>query len=146
MKPEPFLLIAASVVLLVSACSHNPSVPVGDEWHPPGELLERYADKNGVVTRAAIEAGLRADFAAADRDHDGCLDAEEARAVNEERWKEAASASSPLIDFLHNGCIDFDEYAAEPRSVFEQLDKDGDGRLTPNELHPGRKPPNTTAP
>jgi hypothetical protein len=127
--------------LITAACGGSPKphdVPAA-EWHPASELIEKYGDKDGVVTRAAFEAGLRADFAAVDTNHDGCLDEGEARAVNEARWKIAASATSPLIDFLHNGCIDFDEFAAEPRSVFEQLDKKGDGRLTPQELHPGRK-------
>jgi len=136
------------LALTVLGCGGGPK-PGGTpapEWHPPSELLERYADKNGVVSRAAIEAGLRADFAAADKNHDGCLDADEARAVNEARWKASASTTSPLIDFFHNGCIDFDEFAAEPRSLFEQLDKNGDGRLTPGELHPGRRASQQSAP
>jgi Ca2+-binding EF-hand superfamily protein len=108
-------------------------------------MLEKYAGKDGIVTRAAMEAGLRADFAKADVDHNGCLDADEARTVNEERWKESASTASPLIDFKHNGCIDFDEFAATPRSLFDLLDKKGDGRLTPAELHPGRRPPAATS-
>jgi hypothetical protein len=147
--PGRVLLIATTVVLLLAGCSSAPLAPHSappTEWRPPSELLARYADKNGVVTRAAIEAGLKADFAAADKNHDGCLDEDEARAVNEARWKEAASTTSPLIDFLHNGCIDFDEFAAEPRSLFEQLDKDGDGRLTPQELHLSRKPPSQNGP
>jgi Ca2+-binding EF-hand superfamily protein len=127
-----------SLVLLATGCAgsrHRPA-PV-QQWHPPSEMLEKYADKKGVVTRAAMEAGLRADFAVADKNHDGCLDADEARVVNEERWKENASTASPLIDFRHNGCVDFDEFAATPRSLFDQLDKNGDGKLTPQELHPG---------
>jgi|SRR5579871_479458 len=138
---RPVLLIVFSVALLAAGCGNSPqpALSPAQQWHPPAELLEKYADKSGVVTRAAIETGLRADFAAADKDHDGCLDENEARAVNDARWKIAASATSPLIDFLHNGCIDFDEFAAEPRSLFEQLDKNGDGRLTPQELHPGRR-------
>jgi len=142
------LLIAISAILLLAACGGSPK-PRGvttPEWHPPSELLEKYADKNGVVTRAAIEAGLKADFAAADKNHDGCLDQDEARTVNEARWNVAASTTSPLIDFFHNGCIDFDEFAAEPRSLFEQLDKNGDGRLTPDELHPGGKAAHQAAP
>ena len=147
MKPAGFVLIATSTVLLLSACGGAPKpLSAPEEWHPLSELLEKYGDKNGVVTRAAIEAGLKAEFAAADKNHDGCLDEGEARAVNEARWKEAASTTSPLIDFLHNDCIDFDEFAAEPRSVFEQLDKNGDGRLTPDELHPGRKKPVPSSP
>lgn len=136
------------LALAVCGCAGGPR-PQGTsspEWHPPSELLQRYADKNGVITRAAIEAGLRADFAAADNNHDGCLDAEEARAVNEARWKVSASTTSPLIDFFRNGCIDFDEFAAEPRSLFEQLDRNGDGRLTPDELHLRRKAPQQSAP
>jgi hypothetical protein len=104
-------------------------------------MLEKYADKTGVVTRAGMEAGLRVDFAKADVDHNQCLDANEARAVNEERWTISESTASPLIDFKHNGCIDFDEFAAAPRSLFDQLDKKGTGQLTPAQLHPGRRPP-----
>jgi hypothetical protein len=133
-----FLLVAACAGLLLAGCGGGPPKPRAAEWHPAADLLKKYADKNGVVTRAAIEVGLRADFAAADRNHDGCLDADEARAVNEARWKASASTTSPLIDFFHNGCIDFDEFAAEPRSLFEQMDKKGDGRLTPDELNGGR--------
>ena len=135
-------------MLFLAGCGGEPKPPSAppQEWRPPSELLQKYADKNGVVTRAAIEAGLNADFAAADKNHDGCLDEDEARAVNEARWKEAASTTSPLIDFFHNGCIDFDEFAAEPRSLFEQLDKNGDGRLTPEELHLGRRPANPSNP
>ena len=137
----------ALLALTSAGCGGGPPKPQGGpEWHPASELLEKYADKNGVVTRAAIEAGLRADFATADANHDGCLDADEARAINEARWKASASTTSPLIDFFHNGCIDFDEFAAEPRSLFEQLDKNGDGRLTPDELHLGRKPQAQSAP
>jgi EF hand len=140
MKKAPVFLSAVSIALVAAGCiGPRPRGSQVEEWHPPVEMLEKYADKNGVVTRAAMEAGLRSDFAAADTNHDGCLDANEARAVNEARWKEDASTASPLIDFRHNGCVDFDEFAATPRSLFEQLDKKGDGKLTPQELHPGRR-------
>ena len=139
-------LVCAVVVLAIfglNGCgtAPRPDRPPRLEWHPPAEMLDKYADANGDVTRAAMEAGLHADFAKADANHDGCLDETEVRAVNEERWREGASTSSPLIDFRHNGCVDFDEFAATPRSLFEQLDRNGDGRLTWKELHPGRKPP-----
>jgi hypothetical protein len=142
MTRAAFILILASLVLLVAGCAgprHRPAQP--EQWHPPSAMLDKYADKTGIVTRAAMEAGLRADFAAADKNHDGCLDAEEVRPINEERWKEDQSTASPLIDFRHNGCIDFDEFAATPRSLFDQIDRKGDGKLTPKELHPGRSAP-----
>jgi hypothetical protein len=137
----PVLIPVVALAMLVGGCTATPKPRTSqvEEWHPPSEMLEKYADKNGVVTRAAMEAGLRADFAVADVHHTGCLDQDEVRAINEERWKEDASTSSPLIDFRHNGCIDFDEFAATPRSLFDQLDKKGTGRLTPQQLHPGRR-------
>jgi Ca2+-binding EF-hand superfamily protein len=134
------LLMLLSIGPLLACCSGSPKPrPQAEQWHPPAEMLDKYADKNGMVTRAALEAGLKADFAVADVHHTGCLDQNVVRQINEARWKLGASTSSPLIDFRHDGCIDFDEFAATPRSLFEQLDKDGNGRLTPNELHPGRK-------
>jgi hypothetical protein len=132
-------LSATLAVVMLSGCAPKPRPAQVPEWHPPAEMLEKYADKKGVVTRAAMEAGLRADFAAADTNHTGCLDENEVRAINEARWKEYASTASPLIDFRHTGCIDFDEFAATLRSLFDQLDKNGDGMLTPKELHPGRR-------
>jgi hypothetical protein len=142
MRRAAFIRIFALLSLFETGCigpRHRP--PLTEEWHPPSAMLEKYADKAGVVTRAGMEAGLRADFTAADKNRDGCLDADEVRPINEERWKEDASTASPLIDFRHNGCIDFDEFAATPRSLFDQLDKNGDGKLTPKELHPGRNAP-----
>jgi hypothetical protein len=133
--------LAMLFALLAAGCASSPTgEPPPPQWHPPSEMLEKYADANGVVTRAAMEGGLRADFAAADRNRTGCLDADEVRAINEARWQADASTASPLIDFRHNGCIDFGEFAATPRSLFDQLDKNGDGRLTPKELHPRRRP------
>jgi hypothetical protein len=144
MRQAILLLIILVCAVPILGCGGGPPPQphqAAEEWHAPAEMLDRYADKNGVVTRVAMEAGLRADFAKADINHDGCLEPNEARAVNEQRWEEDASAASPLIDFQHNGCIDFDEFAATPRSLFDQLDTNGDGKLTPQELHPGRKPP-----
>ncbi len=133
-------VLVIPVLLAIAGCGGSAGRGLeADEWHSPAEMLDKYADKNGVVTRAAMEAGLRADFAAADKNHEGCLGQDEVRAINAERWKEDASTASPLIDFRHTGCIDFDEFAATPRSLFDQLDKNGDGKLTPRELHPGRK-------
>lgn len=137
---RPFLALGSAFVLI--ACSWfgstKPPRRMPEEWHPPAEMLDKYADKDGVVTRAAMEAGLRRDFAKADTDHKGCLDSNEVRAVNEERWKESASTASPLIDFKHTGCVDFEEFAATPRSLFDLLDRRSKGRLTAAELHPGR--------
>ena len=109
------------------------------EFHPPSTILEKYdLNHDGIVTRDEMEAGLRADFAKADAKRTGCLDADETRAVNEQRWAEDQSTASPLVDLKGLGCIDFEEFAATPRSLFDQMDVNGDGKLTQKELHPPR--------
>ncbi len=135
--------------LLVAACSGPPPRPLpGTEhdrpdFHSPAEAMLKYdANKDGKVTRAELEAGLRAEFAAADKDHNGVLDLDEMRAVNEARVRDDSSTASPLVDFKQHGYITFDEFAAGPRSEFDELDRNGDGVLSEQELHPhGRQHP-----
>ena len=115
-----------------SAPSHHQQA---EQWHPPVAMLLKYADKDGVVTRAAMEAGLKVDFDRIDVNHNGCLSPDEVRAENQRRWQLDAATYSPLIDFKQTGCIDFQEYAETARSLFDQLDRKGDGKLTPEELH-----------
>ncbi|MBV9063065.1 MAG: EF-hand domain-containing protein, partial [Alphaproteobacteria bacterium] len=79
------------------------------------------------------------DFAKADAKHTGCLDAEEARAVNEQRWQQDQSTYSPLVDFKGDGCIDFDEFAATVHSLFDQMDANGDGKVDAKELRPAHR-------
>jgi hypothetical protein len=104
-------------------------------------MLLPYAAPDGTLTRAQMEAGLHRDFEKADVNHNGCLDDKEVRAINQQRWTQDASTASPLIDFKQNGCFDFDEYAATARSLFDQLDRDGTGKLTAQQLKPGSKKP-----
>jgi uncharacterized membrane protein YgcG len=136
-------IVMVAAVLVLAGCASGPrrgedrqgqQAHREQEWHPAVEVLLRYVDKNGNVTRAAMEAGLRKDFDAADTNHDGVLEPDEVRAVNAQRWAEEKSAYSPLIDWKNQGFVDFDEFAAEARSLFDQLDKNGDGVLTPDEL------------
>lgn len=109
-----------------------------EEWHAPVQILRKYEDKDGRLTLAELEAGLHRDFAAADSNHDGVLEPDEVRAVNLRRWNEDKSAISPLQDWNGDGVVDFDEFAATARALFREYDRNGDGVLTPDELHPGR--------
>ena len=144
---------ASVAVLVLAGCSmfggsqapvrkpHHQDAP----YHPAVNILTAFdANGDGIVTRAEMEAGLRAAFAKADANHDGKLDEAEARAVNQQRLAEDQSTASPLVDWNHDGYIDFNEFAANARSLFDEMDRDGDGQLDAKELHP--EPPPTTAP
>jgi Ca2+-binding EF-hand superfamily protein len=130
------------LILCLAGCGANrPPSREEQEFRPSRSILETYdLNSNGTVTRAEMEHGLRADFAKADAKHTGCLDADEARIVNQQRWEQDQSTYSPLVDFKGDGCIDFDEFAATARSLFEQMDRNGDGKIEPNELRPPRRP------
>lgn len=139
MKPRHAFPIAAMIVLALLGCASPSRGPQHrePEWHPPVGMLLRYDfNHDGSITRAEMEKGLHEDFTKADSDRDGQLGESEARAINQERWTEDASAASPLVDWTHDGTVDFDEFAAAPRSLFSQMDANGDGVLLPQELHP----------
>jgi EF hand domain-containing protein len=106
-------------------------------WHSPAAALLRYdANHDGTVTRAEMEAGLKADFDRIDVKRTGCLDGDEVAAENARRQAEDAATYSPMIDWQQKGCIDFNAFAAPTRSLFEELDKNADGKLTPDEINP----------
>jgi len=136
-----------SVALLVGACSspHKPhwsafETPRSEEWHSGRMLIANYdTDSDGTVTRAELESGIRQYFKQADTNRDGKLDPEEVAAENERRIKRDATAAIPLIDWNHDGFVDFNEFASGVRSQFEQMDLDGDGKVTPDEFR--RTPP-----
>ena len=141
--------VAVGLAMALAACAYeshkprkwNPNGPArSEDWHSPVTLLMKYdANHDGTLTRAELEAGLRAEFNAADKDHNGCLNTEEVQAINESRISMDNSAASPLMDWNRDGCVDFREYATTMRSLFEQLDADGNGEITRQESHQ-RKP------
>jgi Ca2+-binding EF-hand superfamily protein len=134
--------LAALLVLLLSGCS-TPTrhwLPFEtqriEDWHNPAAQILRYDSNNdGQVTRRELEAGLRQDFWQADTNRDGVLDAEEVRAVNLRRIRIDQSTAIPLIDWNHDGVVDFNEFAAGMRSLFDEYDADGDGVVTLKEMH-----------
>jgi hypothetical protein len=134
------LLVACCALSACASHSHHRRVPESGrprEWHPSRDLLTRYdANHDGTLTKAELEAGIKADFDAADHNHDGCLDADEIRAVNEKRLQEQGSTATPLIDWHQDGCVDIDEFGGTTRSLFIQMDRDGDGKLDPKEINP----------
>ena len=138
-----FTVIGVSLVcLVVAGCGGRPEEPPphrAEDWHSPVQMLLRYVGPDGNLTRAQLEAGLHKDFEAADVNHSGVLEADEVRAVNQQRWNEDQSAVSPLQDWNGDGVIDFNEFAATARALFNEMDLDHNGVLTPKELRPGRE-------
>ena len=111
-------------------------------------MLLRYDDNHdGTVTRDELIRGLKAEFAAHDTHHNGCLDAEQAAEINQARVDADQSTATPVMDWNQDGCIDYTEFSAAPYSLFDQLDADHDGKLTPKDLQrAGAKPRDSDRP
>ena len=101
-------------------------------------MLSFDANKDGLVTRDEVEAGLRAQFETADTDHNGRLNLNEIQAENARRWQASGTGSSPLIDWNQDGVVGFPEFSGTAQSVFAQLDRDRGGTLAGVELEAPR--------
>ena len=101
-------------------------------------MLSFDSNKDGLVTRDEVEAGLRAQFEAADIDRNGSLNLNEIQAENARRWQASGTASSPLIDWNQDGVVGFAEFSGTAYSVFSQLDRDRGGTLAGVELEAPR--------
>jgi hypothetical protein len=146
------MLIGAAALL--AGCGHE-APPPGGYWNPyasekprdenyhggPAALLLRYdANKDGTLTRGELIAGLKAEFALHDTKHDGCLPEDEVAAINQQRVDQDQSSATPLIDWNHDGCLNYSEFSALAYSLFDQMDRNGDGKITPQEFNPNAKP------
>lgn len=107
---------------------------------PNAMLLKYDANHDGSLTRAELEAGLKAEFDAHDTRHTGCLDVDQVAAINAGRIAEDLSTATPLQDWNQDGCIDPKEYATAANSLFQQLDRNGDGTISAQEFNPRPRP------
>jgi Ca2+-binding EF-hand superfamily protein len=150
LRLSPLILLCA---LALAACGGRPEQlppwmrptekPRDENYHGGNAaMLTRYdANHDGTLTREELIAGLKAEFAAHDTHHNGCLDADQAAEINQARVDADQSTATPVVDWNQDGCIDYTEFSAVPYSLFDQLDTDHDGKLTPKELQrAGAKP------
>ena len=104
----------------------------------PNAILLKYdANHDGTVTREELNAGLKAEFERYDTAHQGCLNPDQVAAINQARVEADQSTATPLQDWNQDGCIDLKEYSSEGLSLFDELDRNGDGKVTPQEMNPG---------
>jgi len=145
--PTGLTIVAA--LLILQACAHDgaegrgrhrgdrPGDQANAEAHrePPAGLQLKYFDLNGdgQVTRDELDRGLHALFAKYDTDRDGVLSPVETRALNDALPKEIPG-SSPVFDWNADGHVDFKEFSNQWISLFDRLDKNGDGVVTEEEM------------
>ena len=150
MKSCIFRAAAFGLVGFLAACGSTPS---SQRWNPyptppprdenyhggPNAMLLKYdANHDGTVTREELIAGLKAEFAALDTNHTGCLTPDQVAAINQERIAADQSAATPLQDWNQDGFVDYREFSAAAYSLFDELDRNGDGKVTPQEFNPRR--------
>lgn len=146
------VLLPLAVVAL-AACSHQPPrrndgpKPRDENYHGgPNALLLKYdADHDGTLTRAELDAGLKAAFAV-DSGGKACLDADRVAEINQARITADQSTATPLMDWNQDGCVDLAEYSAAALSLFAQLDRNGDGKVEPREFNPAARPGTSPGP
>ena len=153
MSRAPLLLAAAILVLAVApaiAQDSQPSRPRG------GGAMQRFdSNADGRVTQEEYLAGLRQRFAAADRNRDGGLSADELpaflfptrRAGTTPPANEAQRMAGMVRrnDTNNDGRLSFDELQPLMQRRFQRMDANRDGVVTAEEARPRRRAP-TTAP
>jgi Ca2+-binding EF-hand superfamily protein len=123
-------------------------------------LVQFDTDKDGRITRAEVDAGITAQFDAADTSSDGKLDAAEILRYNDKRkaerraryeaWRAKAAAQGidpgrppsdrdtldtlRVADWNLDGFITADEFGGKLRALAMRADRDGDGTIVADEL------------
>src|SRR5471032_2882705 len=143
LRSVPIILFCCCAVMLAGCAPRPRPDPTlyTNEYRPPRDenfnggpnaiLLKYDANHDGSLTRAELNAGLKAEFDTTDTKHTGCLDPAQVASINAARIAQDQSTASPLQDWNQDGCIDFREFAAAAYSLFDQLDRNGDGKITP---------------
>jgi hypothetical protein len=130
-------IVATSLAALAlgTAADANAAARLPAGVPPAASLLLRYDfDNDGAVTLDEMEAGLKADLAAADMNHDGCLNPAEVSAENAKRVARDGAQASPVRDWNLDGCVDIREFGNTAHSYFQLADRSKDSRVTMVEL------------
>ena len=136
------LALTAASLAACGGGGHRPPGPGASGADASGVCLlgafSRQAD--GSVSRADLDAGIKAGFAQADANGDGALDFGETARLNDA--KTGTCDVTPFIDWSGTGLIGLDNYGARYLTAFDQADVNEDGVVTVVEMQTSvRKPP-----
>jgi hypothetical protein len=147
--------MSIAVALLLTAAPHASaqSVPTGDTAHGPRSTKDAPsadgpdiwdANHDGIYTCDEWKAYLDRLFTLADSNHDGHLDPSEFATVRR-AGTIFADADFGYFDENQDGKITRSEFVGKPSEFILQFDKNGDCRVTPDEMKGAstdQKPPN----
>jgi hypothetical protein len=91
------------------------------------------ADHNGVYTCDEWKQYAGRLFSLADRNHDGYVDAAEFKTIQQAILM-LKEADLPYFDENHDGRVSRDEFVNKPNPLFARYDRNGDCKVTQNEL------------
>lgn len=101
----------------------------------PGKFSKADKDGDGKVSVAEIDERHKEFLAKADADKDGFVTEAEMEAMHEARKAEMQAKRFP--DANKDGFVDRREYEDAARARFAELDKNGDGRVSEEEMRAG---------
>lgn len=102
-------------------------------------LFRRYdADHDGRITRAELEAAAGRTFDRIEGSRDGAVTATEVSAANDARRARGAAARMKALGAGPDGKVTREAWIAAEDRTFHRLDRNGDGVLSADEMHPGR--------
>ena len=101
-----------------------------------------FASGAKTLTREALDAGLKVEFAKWDKDGSGDLNGGEIDPLNDQLRRQSNGAS-PVMDWDGDGRINFTEFASGWRTMFDLCDVGHDNVVTVSELYlsPNVAPP-----
>ena len=103
---------------------------------PKGDLSRFDQDGDGKVAVSELDAHHKEMMARADKDGDGVISKDEMKAMHEDRWAEHKARMFPDAD--NDGAVSLREFEDAARARFKDLDKNGDGEITKEEMADGR--------
>jgi hypothetical protein len=145
--------IAVGLLLTAAPYASGQSIPVGDAAHGPRPTKDAPstngpdiwdANHDGIYTCDEWKSYLDRLFTVADRNRDGHLDPSEF-AIIRRTGTAFADADFGYFDENQDGKITRSEFVGKPSEFILQFDKNGDCRVTPDEIKGASadpKPPN----